>query len=162
MAIVYLGLGSNLRAEENLRLAVRELRAIFDLLLISPVYRSKALGFTGCDFLNAVVCVETNMSPVAICEQLERIHGLAGRARGDRRFESRTLDIDLLLYDDLVDETPPVAVPRSDILHYSFVLRPLADIAPDLVHPLCGKTMSSLWDEFDAASHPLQDGGIIL
>lgn len=162
MAVVYLGLGSNLRAEENLRLAVRELRKQFDLLAISPVYQSRALGFSGCDFLNAVVCVQTDMSPITICELLERIHERAGRTRGDQRFESRTLDIDLLLYDDLVDESRPVAVPRTDILNYSFVLRPLADIAPDLVHPVCGKTMSRLWDEFDTASHPLQDTGIIL
>lgn len=162
MAVVYFGLGSNLHPEENLRLAVRELKATFKLRAVSPVYRNKAVGFSGRDFLNAVVCVETQMTPAAICEQLERIHELAGRARGDQRFESRTLDIDLLLYDDLVDATRPVSVPRSDVLNYSFVLRPLAEIAPDLIHPEVGKTMSELWQQFDAASHPLQDLGNIL
>lgn len=162
MPIVYLGLGSNSRPEANLALGVRELAERFDLLATSSVYRNKAIGFEGDDFLNAVICVETAMSPEDICLELEEIHSLAGRKRGIDPFVTRTLDIDLLLYDRLVVDAPPVRLPRADVLDYSFVLGPLAEIAPDYVHPLSGKTLAWHWAEFDLDSHPLAREDLIL
>lgn len=161
MPIAYLGLGSNLDAEQNLRLAIRELRSRFSLQKISAVYRSKALGFDGDDFLNAVACIETELTPHDLCSELELIHDLAGRNRTSERFSSRTLDIDLLLYDQLVLNDPPVRVPRKDVLRFSFVLGPLADIAPDYRHPVSGKLISEHWRQFDAASHPITAVGDI-
>lgn len=161
MPIAYLGLGSNLDAEQNLRLAIRELRSRFSLQKISAVYRSKALGFDGDDFLNAVACIETELTPHDLCSELELIHDVAGRNRTSERFSSRTLDIDLLLYDQLVLNDPPVRVPRKDVLRFSFVLGPLADIAPDYRHPVSGKLISEHWQEFDAASHPITAVGDI-
>ena len=155
MPVAYLGLGSNLDAEQNLQLACRELRKRFFLQKISTVYRSKALGFDGADFLNAVACIETELTPHDLCKELELIHEVAGRRRRSEKFISRTLDIDLLLYDQLVLNEPPVRLPREDVLKYSFVLRPLAEIAPDYRHPVTGKLISDHWREFDAASHPL-------
>lgn len=160
MPVAFLGLGSNLDAENNMRLALREIRARFSLREISPVYRSAALGFEGDDFLNAVVCIETELTPQELCAELENIHALAGRRRGPEKYVSRTLDIDLLLYDHLVADD--VRLPRKDILQYSFVLKPLADIAPDYRHPLSGKLISDHWREFDAASHPLTEVDIDL
>jgi 2-amino-4-hydroxy-6-hydroxymethyldihydropteridine diphosphokinase len=136
MPVAYLGIGSNLDAEENIQLAVRELRERFSVQKISTVYRSKALGFAGADFLNMVVSIETKISPTVLCGQLEQIHELAGRRRQSEKFIARTLDIDLLLYDQLVVNEAPVRLPRKDVLQYSFVL---------LQH----------WQEFDAAAHPL-------
>jgi len=162
MSLVYLGLGSNRRPEANLALGVRELAARFDLLATSSVYRNKAIGFEGDEFLNAVVCVETTMSPEEICLQLEEIHRLAGRQRDSDPYGSRSLDIDLLLYDHLIMDATPVRVPRADVLDYSFVLGPLAEIAPDYVHPLSGKTIASHWAEFDPDSHPLAREDLIL
>ena len=155
MPVAYLGLGSNLDAEQNLQLASRELRKRFSLQKISTVYRSKALGFAGADFLNMVVRIETELSPRDLCGQLELIHEVAGRRRRPDKFVSRTLDIDLLLYDQLILNEPPVRLPREDVLQYSFVLKPLAEIAPDYRHPVTGKLISDHWREFDAASHPL-------
>lgn len=155
MPVAYLGVGSNLDAEDNVRLAFRELHERFSVQQISTVYRSKAVGFEGADFLNAVVCIETELSPYDLCVQLESIHELAGRRRRPEKFVSRTLDIDLLLYDRLVVDKPPVRLPREDVLRFSFVLRPLAEIAPDYRHPLTEKSLSGHWQEFDAASHPL-------
>ena len=162
MAIVYLGLGSNVAPEKNLALAAHELRRRFRLREFSSVYRSESLGFDGDDFLNAVACIETHKTPLDLCRELEEIHDLAQRERASDRFSSRTLDIDLLLFGQQVITEAPIRVPRSDVLEYSFVLRPLAEIAPDLVHPVTGKTLSSHWSEFDAAIHPLTRAAIIL
>ena len=162
MSIVYLGLGSNIRPEENLSLAVRELRRHYGDMDVSSVYRSAAIGFEGDDFLNLVVRFRSEETPVEICSEIERLHNLAGRDRGKEKWVSRPLDIDLLLYNDLVIDERPVRVPRSDILEYGFVLRPLAELAPDLVHPVTGKTMLTHWQEFDAESQPLELVGVIL
>ena len=162
MATVYVGLGSNIDPELNLHLGIRELRKRYGELELSAVYRSKAVGFEGEDFLNLVARFESNELPVSICEEIELIHNLTGRDRDSGKWESRPLDIDLLLYNDLVIDEPPVRVPRKDVLEYSFVLRPLAELAPDVVHPVTGKTMLKHWQEFDAASHPLDVVGVIL
>lgn len=162
MASVFLGVGSNESAEKNLRLAIRELRRLHGKLSLSPVYRSAPFGFQGADFLNLVVRCESQASPLAICEHIELIHNLAGRIRGSSKWESRPLDIDLLLYNDLVCQDPPVRVPRDDVLKYSFVLRPIAELAPDFVHPVTGRTLLEHWQEFDATSHPLAASRVIL
>ena len=162
MAVVYVGLGSNIGPEQNLRLGVSELRDRFGELQLSAVYRSKAFGFEGDDFLNLVAGFESDSSPTEICETIELIHNLTGRARDGGKWESRPLDIDLLLYNDLVIDERPVRVPRRDVLEYSFVLRPMAELAPDLVHPVTGHTMQEHWQDFDATSHPLGIVDLIL
>ena len=162
MAKVYLGLGSNIDPEENLRLGIGELGARFGMLELSNVYRSAAVGFDGDDFLNLVAGLESDASPAQLHAMLIEIHGLTGRTRGESRYSPRTLDIDLLLYDDLVLDEPPIRIPRSDILQYSFVLGPLAEIAPQLRHPETGKLISEHWAEYDKESHPLVATGVML
>lgn len=162
MASVYVGLGSNVDPETNLHLGIRELRRRYGEVRASAVYRSKAVGFEGADFLNLVAAFESEETPQAICREIDAIHNLAGRDRKGGKWESRTLDIDLLLYNDRVIDERPVRIPREDILEYSFVLRPLAELAPDLVHPLTGKTMLEHWQAFDASSQPLDVVGVIL
>jgi len=161
MATVYLGLGSNESPEENLRLAIRELKSRFGNLTLSRVYQSAPVGFEGCDFLNLVARLESEVSPIDICAEIESIHNLAGRVRNSDKWESRPLDIDLLLYNDLVQDQRPVRVPRDDIVLYSFVLRPLAEIAPDQVHPVTGKTFLEHWQAFDVMSHPLKEKDVV-
>ena len=155
MATVYVGLGSNIDPERNLRLGVAELRRRYGDLTLSPVYQNAAIGFEGADFLNLVAVFESDQQPAAIQQEIERIHDLVGREWGDERFASRALDIDLLLYGDLVTDEPPLQLPRDDILEYSFVLQPLAKLAPDLVHPVTGRTIAEHWQECDARRHPL-------
>ncbi len=162
MAAVYLGLGSNVEPEKNLRLAVRELESRYGDLVVSSVYKSAAIGFDGADFLNLVVGMQSDSTPLEICQEIELIHNVAGRVRGGDKWGSRPLDIDLLLYNDRVISERPVRVPRGDVLEYSFVLRPLAEIAPELEHPVTGKTMLEHWEAFDEADHPLEDAGFSL
>ncbi len=160
MATVYLGLGSNESPQKNLSLALRELETYYGELAVSRVYRSAAVGFDGADFLNLVIRVQTEDSALAICDEIENIHNLAGRVRGSGKWASRPLDIDLLLYNDLINFDRPIRVPRDDILKYSFVLRPLAELAPERVHPVTGKTMLEHWQEFDASSQPLEETSV--
>ena len=162
MATIYLGLGSNIEPEKNLGRAVRDLRRLYGEVDVSAVYRSKAVGFEGDDFLNLVVRLRSEESPLEICEQIEHLHNLSGRVRSGQKWVSRPLDIDLLLYNDRVIDEPPVRVPRSDILEYGFVLRPMSELAPDLLHPVTGKTMLEHWRQFDPEQHPLELVGVIL
>lgn len=155
MPVVFLSIGSNLHPVKNIQLAVRELRRNFGEIQLSSVYRSKPYGFSGDDFLNLVAGVETDLKPEQIVALIEQIHTTAGRRRGGSRFASRELDIDLLLYGDLVSEDLRPRIPRRDVLAYSFVLAPLVEIAPDVRHPVTGKSLRQHWDEFDQDSHPL-------
>lgn len=162
MTEVYLGIGSNIEPEENLRFAIRELRRRFGELDLSPVYESRPLGFDGEDFFNMVVRLQTELTPADVIDQLEEIHAIAGRVRDSSRYISRVLDIDLLLYDGLVVNEGRLHIPRSDVLDYSFVLRPLAELAPEFVHPVTGRRIADHWQEFDRASHPLKGVSVSL
>ncbi len=162
MATVYLGLGSNIDPESNLRLAARELRIRYGELRFSEVYRSAAVGFDGPEFLNLVAAMESDDQPAAIHEQIEQIHELAGRHRDEEQLSSRALDIDLLMVDDLILDEPPLRLPRADILDYDFVLRPFSELAPELIHPVSGKTLAEHWRAFAAASRPLTRVSVVL
>jgi len=158
---VFLSVGSNIAPEQNLRLACRELSGDYGNLTLSSVYKNEAVGFEGADFLNMVIGLSTAEEPERIFARIERLHEQAGRNRHDDPFSSRTLDLDVLLYGDLVKHQ--LKLPHEDIEKYSFVLGPLAEVAPELRHPVSGKAMSELWDGFDQAVHPLQkvDIGIV-
>jgi 2-amino-4-hydroxy-6-hydroxymethyldihydropteridine diphosphokinase len=156
---VYVSAGSNIAPEQHLRLACRELAAHFGPLALSGVYRNPAVGFAGDDFLNLVLRFRTTEPPAAVVAELERVHALAGRVRGAERFAARTLDLDMLLYGDAVIPERAIRVPREDILKYGFVLGPLAELAPDLRHPVAGQTMAALWAGFDQSRHPLERVG---
>ena len=156
MAVIYLSVGSNVDRRKNLQLALDELEKRFSNVKVSSVYENRPVGFAGKDFFNLVARAVTTMSPAEVAGQLEEIHEIAGRDRQGKKFAPRELDIDLLLYDDLVVDEQGLKLPRPDILEYAFVLRPLAEISPQLVHPLTGRTLAAHWAEFDQASHPLQ------
>lgn len=155
MPSVFVGAGSNIEPHRHLQLASAELTAEFGDLQKSNVYRSSPVGFVGDDFLNMAFGFATECPPAAVIEVLEKIHGLAGRQRQRERFSSRTLDLDLLLYGDLVDPSPDIRVPRRDVLEYSFVLRPLAEIAGNVIHPVSGQSLACAWADFDAAGQLL-------
>ena len=162
MPQVFLGLGSNIEPRVNLGLAVRELRRRFGQLRTSPVYRSRAAGFDGPEFLNLVVAMETEMPAADLCTVLDDIHELAGRNRSEGGLVSRTLDIDLLIYDGLVTKSATLELPRGDVLEYDFVLRPLAELEPDFAHPQTGRRLADHWRDFDGVSHDLAPVDLVL
>lgn len=154
MTEIFVGIGSNVEPERHLRAGVKLLRERFGELTVSPVYRNPAVGFEGDDFFNLVASFDSDAGYEQVHTELEKIEFACGRVRGGPRYAPRTLDIDLLLYGDLVRDTPPV-LPRKDLLRYAFVLKPITDIAPQHRHPVTGRTFAEHWAEFDAASQPL-------
>ena len=150
MTRAWLSLGSNLEPETNLRAALRELRARFGDIVVSPVYRFPAVGFDGPDFLNLAVGIDTDLGVVVLDDWLHALEDRHGRRRDVPRFSSRTLDVDIVLFGGEVRKGPGnLQIPRPE-LKYAFVLKPLADIAPDVLHPVLGKTLGRLWREFPA------------
>ena len=148
MARVYLGLGSNIERERYITAGLDALAGLFGEMDISPVYDSEAIGFEGQPFLNLVVGVNTDLTVVDLAKQLRHIEYEHGRPENASRFSSRQLDIDILTYDDLVGVIDGVELPRGEILENAFVLQPLADVAPDVLHPTEDKNYAMLWKEF--------------
>ena len=156
MVRVYVSIGSNISPGRNVRQALADLRAAFGELVVSPVYASEAVGFDGDDFLNLVVGLDTTDEPEEVADRLRRIEDANGRVRGPERFAARTLDLDALTYGDRCVRAGRLVLPRAEITRYAFVLRPLADIAGEEVHPELGQTYAQLWQQFDASEQHLR------
>ncbi len=149
-SIVYLALGSNLgNPLHNLQLAVFYIhREIGEIAGISRVYKSAAWGFEGADFLNACVMAETSLSPKEVLAQLLKIEAHMGRTRHQGEgYESRVIDLDLLYYDQEVLDKPELTLPHPSLQLRNFVLRPLADIAPQFYHPVFQKDTRNMLQE---------------
>jgi 2-amino-4-hydroxy-6-hydroxymethyldihydropteridine diphosphokinase len=150
VAQVYVSIGSNLERDRNIALALQLLEASFGRLQRSSVYESAAVGFDSDPFYNLVVGFETRGTPRQIQDALHCIEEASGRVR-TAGLSARTLDLDLLLYDDLVVDEAGLTLPRADISCYAFVLGPLAEIAGDRHHPVTGERYADMWTAFDDA-----------
>ena len=156
MIPVYLSLGSNIEPERHLRAAIDALHAKFGELLLSNVIRTEAVGFDGPAFLNMAVGFETDWTPQDLDSWLHALEDRNGRRRDVERYSSRTLDIDIILFGDLIVDGPGhLQIPRDE-LKQVFVLAPLAEIAPHVCHPLSGKTMQALWRMHPSHDQPMQ------
>jgi 2-amino-4-hydroxy-6-hydroxymethyldihydropteridine diphosphokinase len=147
----YLGLGSNRDAETHIAAGIAALRATFRGVSLSPVYRSPAVGFEGSDFLNCAARVETEMDLAELKQWLVELEDRHGRDRSQPKFSDRTLDIDILLYGNQVGDFDGLTLPRDEILKYAHVLKPLADLAPRLEHPVTGVTFAEHWKRFEGS-----------
>lgn len=156
MPRVFVGIGSNIDRETSVRAGVGDLGRYYGPLQISSVYESEAVGFEGDVFYNLVVAFDTEESIDEVMANLSQIEEAHGRVRGGERFASRTLDLDLLLYGDRVETGKDFHVPRDEIPRYAFVLWPLAELAPDMIHPETGVTFSAMWKAFDKRNQALK------
>jgi len=160
MTRVYAGLGSNVDKEKNIPAGLKSLANHFSPLAISTVYENEPLGFYGDNFYNLVVGFDTDLSVLDVIRIFKSIESSSGRTPSSQNASSKTisntLDIDLLLFGDLVQHDDQIDVPRNDIKQYPFVICPLAEIAGDFKHPETGLSFAEIWQSFDKDSHQLK------
>lgn len=154
-AEVFVGVGSNIDKKKNIVSAVVSLRAVFGSLRVSPIYRSAAVGFVGDDFYNLVVAFRTNQKPAAVANQLQAIEISHGRVSKGNQFAARTLDLDQLLYGDLVINDGCLQLPHRQLTSYAFILKPLADLAGLQRHPCLGQSYRSLYQQLQNSLQPV-------
>ena len=153
MTRVYIAAGSNIEPERHLRQALQLLGREFGALAVSPWYRNRAVGFEGEDFINLAVGFDTALALPELVRRLRAIETACGRPANAPKWAPRCMDLDILLYGEVVSVDPQL--PRPDLLVRPYMLGPLADIAPDLVHPTERATIRDLWGRFDPAAHAL-------
>ena len=155
MTRVFVSVGSNQLAGKYVPMALAAIKSEFSPVAVSPVYESVAVGFDGENFLNLVLGFDTGLSLSELADKLDQIEQSCGRKRGEERFTSRTMDLDLLIYGDLLRHDDEYDIPRNEITRYAFVLKPLSQLAPDYVHPELGVSFSRLWEQGDFSGQDL-------
>jgi 2-amino-4-hydroxy-6-hydroxymethyldihydropteridine diphosphokinase len=153
--LAYISGGSNVEPERHLTLAARELKRSFPGARFSRSYRNRAIGFDGPDFINFAAELPVRGDAASMRLELQRIESLCGREPGAPRWAPRSMDLDVLLFGDQVFSVPGLVVPRPDLLKRAFMLGPLAELAPALLHPVEHRTLEALWHAFDRGAHPL-------
>ncbi|MFI3187998.1 2-amino-4-hydroxy-6-hydroxymethyldihydropteridine diphosphokinase [Crenothrix sp. D3] len=145
----YISIGSNIDKELHITASLRALEQQFGVLTVSSIYESDAVGFSGDAFHNLIVGFDSDLDVKAVAKQLRQIELDNGRTRDSQKFSARTLDLDLILYGDLIISDGRLQIPRDEIEKYAFVLEPLAEIAPAATHPVSGVSYGELWEKFD-------------
>jgi 2-amino-4-hydroxy-6-hydroxymethyldihydropteridine diphosphokinase len=153
MPEVFVAAGSNIRPREHLRKALGLIREAWPGLRVSRAYANRAVGFEGDDFVNLVVAFHTDEPLAAVLDRLHAIESACGRARDAAKWAPRSMDLDVLLYGDVVGEFPGAVLPRKDLLRRPYMLGPMAEVGPQVVHPTEGRRIGELWAEFDSAGH---------
>tara|TARA_R110000751_G_scaffold73956_1_gene149716 strand:+ start:68739 stop:69260 length:522 start_codon:yes stop_codon:yes gene_type:complete len=152
--IIYISVGSNVDKEKHTKAGLQGMYQAFGELTLSSVFESESVGFEGNNFYNLVVKANTKLSIAEVCSVLKKIEQDNKRQRGEQKFAPRTLDLDLLLYDQQVI-SQPIELPRPEVLYNAFVLKPLAEIAADEVHPVVNTSYGKLWQDYDKSRQKL-------
>jgi 2-amino-4-hydroxy-6-hydroxymethyldihydropteridine diphosphokinase len=152
---VFVAAGSNLEPEKNLARACAHIRDAWPDAVFSRAYRNVAVGFDGPDFINLVMGFTTGQPLDAVITRLRAIETQCGRPRFAPKWASRTMDLDVLLFGDRVEKTSEYTLPRPDLLKRPYMLGPLAEIAPEVIHPTAGKSIAQLWAAFDRDGHAM-------
>ena len=155
MAQVFVSIGSNIEREKYITNALDALQQHFGRLQLSSVFESEAVGFDGDNFYNLVAAFNTELPVSELSRLLKTVEDQNGRCRQGPKFSGRTLDIDILTYDQLVGNHGGVELPRDEITRNAFVLRPLAEIAGAVIHPGSGLCYADLWQGYDQAQQRL-------
>ncbi|MGJ8580715.1 MAG: 2-amino-4-hydroxy-6-hydroxymethyldihydropteridine diphosphokinase [Psychromonas sp.] len=153
MARIFIGVGSSINRRENIRLGIQALQQTFGELRLSNVYESEAVGFKGSHFYNLVVELSSDLTIEQLIKHLKAIEIQLGRPLKALKYAPRTLDLDLLLYDDVIDNS--LDLPRAEITLNAFVLKPLAELAPTLLHPVLQLSYHTLWSQYPANKQKL-------
>jgi len=154
MANIFISIGSNVNKESNIVNSIKTLKAYFLDLTCSAVFESESVGFDGHNFYNLVARANTDMSLEDVCVLLKKIERDNGRLPSDKKFSPRTLDLDLLFFDDVICDNP-AQLPRDEITKNAFVLWPLVEIAPEFVHPINKMPISDIWQKYDKTQQKL-------
>ena len=145
---VYIGIGSNVDREKNIKSCISKLNSKYKNITLSPIYETEPMGFKGPNFYNLVCYFETQDDVFKLKEDMRDIEKDHGRNFNETKFSSRTLDIDILYFNDLVINDEKIQIPRKEIIEYDFVLKPLVDIAPEFVHPELNITNFKIFKEY--------------
>ncbi|MBV1951562.1 MAG: 2-amino-4-hydroxy-6-hydroxymethyldihydropteridine diphosphokinase [Cycloclasticus sp.] len=149
MTTVFISIGSNIEPDKHIRAGVNALASQFGKLRLSSVYQADAIGFIGAPFLNLIAAFDTQLSATEVDAILDNIEQDNGRTSQQKKFNPRTLDLDLVLYGNYISNDPQLEIPRKEITRYAFVLEPLAEIAASLLHPIVKQPYAELWLHFD-------------
>ena len=148
MAQIFISIGSNINKEHYIKAALAILPQHFDNVIYSSIFESESVGFEGNNFYNLVAAATTNLPLEEVCARLKQIERDHGRTPADKKFSPRTLDLDLLFFDELNCDTP-AQLPRDEITKNAFVLWPLAEIASDFIHPTVNLSIGELWQNYN-------------
>ena len=146
MSLITISLGSNIEPQLNLEKATNEIAKFATLEKTSKIYKSKSVGFEGNDFLNQVILCEVKVGLEETYFKLKKIEKKMGRVKNVNKFSDRLIDLDLLTFNDEISEGK-ITLPHNDILKYSFVLVPFAEIYPEFIHPVNQKSIETLLKE---------------
>jgi 2-amino-4-hydroxy-6-hydroxymethyldihydropteridine diphosphokinase len=146
VAHIFIGIGSSLEREKNIVQGVLALKTCFSQVRLSSVFESEAVGFVGGHFYNLVVECHSDMPIAQLIQQLKKIEIALGRKQNAPKNAPRGLDLDLLLYGESIDQV--LNIPRAEIIDNAFVLQPLAELAPELLHPILKQSYQTLWQQY--------------
>jgi 2-amino-4-hydroxy-6-hydroxymethyldihydropteridine diphosphokinase len=155
MTEVCIAAGGNIQPVARLAQAMALLRAEWPDVRFSRAYRNQAAGFAGEDFVNLAAIFHTDMPLADVLSRLHAIEGACGRARDAPKWAPRAMDLDVLLFGNLVGNFPGAVLPRPDLLKRAYMLGPMAEIGGALRHPITGRSLADHWREFDRQAHAL-------